>query len=94
MSNPEPKLLKHSDLVALLIKEFGIHDGIWTLAVELQFGALTAGADEQSLYPTGLVSVKSIGLSPGSKENNISIDASRVNPKPKKAKTKATKQPA
>lgn len=91
MPDTTPKLLQHSELVTLLIREFGVHEGIWTLAVELQFAALTAGTDDQSAYPTGLVSVKSIGLSPGVKVNNISVDAALVNPKPKKGKSKAAK---
>lgn len=91
MPDATPKLLQHSELVTLLIKEFGVHEGIWTLAVELQFAALTAGPDDQSVYPTGLVSVKTIGLSPGTKVNNISVDAAKVNPRPKKARVKVAK---
>lgn len=91
MSDPAPNFLNHADVVTLLIKELDIHEGIWSLALELQFGALTVGQDEQSLYPAGLVSVKSIGLTKAVKENNISVDAARVNPKPKKSKAKTTK---
>jgi len=85
------KQLTHAELATLLIKELGIHEGIWSVAAELQFGAMTIDTDDQSMYPTGLVSIKAIGLAPATKENNIAVDAARVNPKPKKAKVKTQK---
>lgn len=52
----------HKELVQLMLKEVGIHGGIWTLSVDFRLGAGSFGATPEEVAPTGFVSVEGIGL--------------------------------
>lgn len=74
-------VFKHRELVELLIKSQGIHEGIWGLFVRFGLGASNVGASEAELQPAAIIPVLEIGLQKFEKESNISADAAKVNPK-------------
>jgi hypothetical protein len=82
---------KHKELVELLIRDRGLHEGIWGLFVRFGMGASNVGATEAELQPAAIIPVLEIGLQKFEKETNISVDAAKVNPKPN---TKAIVSPA
>ena len=78
-------IYKHRELVELLIKERGIHEGIWGLFVRFGLGASNVGPNDVELQPAAIIPVLEIGLQKFEKETNISVDAAKVNPKPASA---------
>lgn len=88
------------EVATALVKQRDIHDGYWSVYVEF---ALTAAnvhmksVDEATapmLFPTALVPVKIIGLQRHAEPNELTVDASKVNAKPKtKSKAKPKGKP-
>jgi hypothetical protein len=84
----EARLITYSfkDLAALMVKDQGIHEGLWGVYVRFGIGAANAGASDADLKPTAMVPVVDIGLQKFDELNNLSVDAARVNPKPSSTK--------
>lgn len=64
MPEVERILFSHEELVALMLKEQGITDGLWRLLVRFNLGAanLTSQMDESLLVPGSIVSIRDIGI--------------------------------
>jgi hypothetical protein len=73
--------LNHKELVEAIIKQQGIHDGIWQLYVEFGISATNISFGEDQLLPSAIVPIKKIGLHKVEAENLLSVDASKINPK-------------
>jgi hypothetical protein len=73
-------VFKHKELVEILVKAQGIHDGIWGLFIRFGIGASNVGASETDIQPAAIVPVTEIGLQKFDKETSISVDAAKVNP--------------
>ncbi len=74
-------VFKHTELVEALVKHQGIHEGIWGLFVKFGLQAVNVGASESDLMPAALIAMLEVGLQKFDKENNIAVDAAKVNPK-------------
>jgi hypothetical protein len=74
---------KHAEIVELLIKKQGIHEGIWGLFVKFGLNASNIGPNETELMPAAILGVLEIGLQKFDKESNLALDAAKVNPAPK-----------
>lgn len=71
------------EIVEALIKKENIHEGIWGVYVEFGIGAANVGqAPGQDVLPAAIVPVMKIGIQRLEVENNLSVDASKVNPEP------------
>jgi len=77
---------KHRELVEMMLKDQGIHEGIWALFVKFGLAAQNIGSSDADLNPTAVVPILEIGLQKFEKETNISLDAAKVNPKPQQPK--------
>ncbi len=73
---------KHTEIVELMLKKMGIHEGIWALFIRFGIGASNVGPSESELNPAAIIPVLEIGLQKFEKETNVSVDAAKVNPKP------------
>jgi len=71
----------HKEIVEMLIMKQGFHEGLWVMYVEFGLGALNAGPSDDQLLPAAIISVMKIGLQKGEKENSLTVDAAKVNPK-------------
>jgi hypothetical protein len=72
----------HKELVELMIKKVGLHEGKWMISITFGFGVLNAGPSAEQIMPTGFVGVQTIGLikaQPDSPEI-LTVDAAAVNP--------------
>jgi hypothetical protein len=69
------------EVVTALVKEHDIHEGIWGLFVRFGLQASNIGETERDVRPAAIIPVVEIGLQKFEKENNISVDASKVNPR-------------
>ena len=85
----------HKEIVEALLKQQGIHEGIWTLSVEFGLGAANIRASDDSLLPAAIIPVVKIGIQRAERVNNLSVDAAQVNPvaeAPKKTITRAVRR--
>ena len=96
MAKPTQYEFTHKEVVEVLLKSQNIHKGIWGLHIKFGIQAANMGGGADDLLPVAIVPLMSIGLQQVEEENNLSVDASKVNPKPrgktrrKKAQRKKT----
>lgn len=76
------------EIVEALIKQQGLHEGIWMLAVQFGIGAANIQDPEKGTdpVPAAIVPIISIGLQKKPELNPLAVDASVVNPRPKPSK--------
>ena len=85
MSEISGVTLSHSEIVTLMLKDKGIHEGLWQLTVEFGLAAGNVGPDADHLAPAGIVAVVKIGLervADDAERNNLIVDAAIVNAAP------------
>ena len=80
MADATQILFKHKELTAILIKERGIHDGLWQLLVNFGIAAGNAGPSESEISPTAFVPILAIGIQKVPEKTPLSVDAAEVNP--------------
>jgi hypothetical protein len=78
----------YKEIVEALIKQQGLHEGLWMLRVEFGLAATNINSVEggTDLTPAAIVPVKALGLQVGREENSLTVDAAKVNPSPKTRK--------
>lgn len=80
MAEPTQFLFTYKEVVTALLKQQGIHEGIWSLAVSFGIGAINAGPNAEQLSPAAVVPLLAVGIQKSAELNNLSVDASVVNP--------------
>lgn len=74
-------LFDYKEVAEALIRKQGIREGLWGLYFEFGFGALNLGDEATKvLTPTAITSIKRVGLQRFPEENNLTVDAAKVNP--------------
>jgi hypothetical protein len=76
-------LFDFKEVVEALLKKADIHEGVWGIYVEFGLKATNAGPTESQLFPTAVVPVQRIGIQKFEKQNNLTVDAAKVNPRTK-----------
>lgn len=71
---------KLREVAALMVKDQGLHEGLWMAQVVFGFAAINTGPNPDDLYPTAMVPVQSIGLTRVTETGPLTIDASVANP--------------
>jgi hypothetical protein len=82
----------HKELVEMMIKKTGLHEGKWILQATFTFAAINGGPSPDQLIPTAIVGLQSVGLQkalPGAPPS-LTVDAAEANP-PEGAKSKREK---
>lgn len=81
-TNDSTASLSIQEIIALIIKAKGIHEGFYVPQMELGFGA---GAEEVDniFVPAIKVAIKRIGIAKVDTEIPSSVNAALVNPRPK-----------
>jgi len=83
---PETKnyLFAYQELAEILLKKLDIHEGHWGIYFEfnLQGANVPTIPDPNTLMPAAVVFMKSVGIQRFDAPNNLTVDASRVNPAP------------
>lgn len=80
MADASQYIFTHREVVEALIKKQGLHEGVWSLSVEFGIVAANTGPSEDQIFPTAIVPLMKIGLSRGTKEGALAVDAAKVNP--------------
>lgn len=72
----------HKELLELLIKAAGVHEGEWMLQVNFKLSAGNFGPDESSISPGTIVVVSNLGLTKAPKDapSALTLDAAKINP--------------
>ena len=79
MAESNQIIFSHKEVAEALIKQQGIHKGIW--GVYIRFGITGANIGTlESLLPAAIVPILEIGLQRFEEETNLSVDAAKVNP--------------
>jgi hypothetical protein len=81
--------LSMRDLASVLVKHYGLTEGIYDLVVEFQIGTGAVGPDQGNLVPGAMIGVSKVGLVPTTKQGPNTVDAALINPT-KKLRKKAT----
>lgn len=78
----------HKEVVGALIKQQGLHEGIWMLAVQFGIGGANIQDPDKKTdpLPAAIVPIISIGLRKTPDLNPLALDASVVNPRQKATK--------
>ena len=74
------------DTVAIaLFRQLEIHHGLWQVGARLRFAATNAGASKEETYPSGLVGIQNVMLSPADDADMpLVFDAAKLNPAAKR----------
>ena len=81
----------HKEVAEALVKQQGIHEGVWGIYVEFGIGAANVRhAETADLNPAAIVPIVKIGIQRFDELNNLTVDAAEVNPTPANDRT-ATK---
>lgn len=94
MAEVQTIYLSYKELVEALIKHQNIHEGVWQLCIEFGISggnmpiAPQEHPEELRLTPVAMVPITKIGLLKVDKENPLALDASKVNPAPKRIRKK------
>ena len=73
----------HKEVVEALIKQQGLHQGIWMLSIQFGIGGANIQNPEKSseVNPAAIVPIASIGLQKKPELNPLALDAAVVNPR-------------
>ena len=73
----------HIEVITALLRDAGIHEGLWSLLISFGFNGGNVGFEEGKADPTAMVAIKHIGLirATGDMPDNLIADAAVVNPK-------------
>ncbi len=83
MGEPEIIMFEYKEIVQALVKQQGIHEGIWGLTIKfgLQVGNIQMG--EKYAVPGVIIPLVKMGIQRLDKASPLSVDAAEVNPSPK-----------
>jgi hypothetical protein len=84
MAEASQIMFSFKEIAELMIKRQGIHEGIWGLFVKFGLVAANMGQSEGEVRPTAMIPILEMGLQKFDKESNLTVDASKVNPKTRK----------
>lgn len=88
MAEPSQIIFTYKEVAEALVKQQGLHDGIWGLFFKFGIQGANMGPNDTDLKPTVVVPILEVGLQKFDKENNLSVDAAKVNPQPIVAKVR------
>lgn len=81
MAQVNQLLFTYKEVAEALVKQQGIHEGLWGIYVE--FGITAANinlAPDADITPAAIVPVQRMGLQRYEEANNLTVDATEVNP--------------
>lgn len=82
MAEASQYAFSYKEVVEALIRKQDVHEGLWTLNIRFGMQATNFGPNESDLKPTIILPILDIGIQKVDKENNLTVDASKVNPSP------------
>lgn len=84
--------IPYTELATLLVRERGIHEGIWGICFNFGLTATNLGPDDANVLPCAIVQIPALSLHRFEKITSISVDAAVVNPRPRESRAKSRKR--
>lgn len=88
MAEPGQIIFSYKEVATALLKQHGIHEGLWGVYVKFGLKGANIGESDDALMPAAIIPVLQMGLQKFDKLNNLSVDAAKVNPKPRTRRKK------
>jgi hypothetical protein len=94
MAEPTQYALSHKELIELVIRHVGIHEGRWMLGVSfgLAPGNFGLTPDQASPGVAVVISQFTIQRAPSDAPNGLVVDAAEINPPPRRAPQRRDKE--
>lgn len=77
---PQPLPLK--EVAELLVRHYGLRDGLWELALEMQVGVGQVGALPDAVFPGAIFGVSRVGLARVTVAGPRTVDAAKTTSDP------------
>ena len=79
----------HKEAATALVKQAGLHDGTWQIALNFGFTAANINGPDANgkaaLFPAAITPVMGFVFQKTDELNDLSVDAAEVNPAPKRS---------
>src|SRR5262249_39834596 len=82
MAETSQIMFSHKEVVEALIKQHGIHEGVWSLLVQFGVQGANIALGSPNLVPAAIVPIVGIGLQKTDQITGLSVDAAEINPAP------------
>jgi hypothetical protein len=75
-------LFKNKEVLEILVKQAGVHEGRWGLMAVFNFGAANVGPTPDQVTPGAIVGLAQLGIQRAVPETpvEITVDAAEINP--------------
>jgi hypothetical protein len=75
-------ILNHTELAEMIVKNLGIHEGLWAVYFEFALGGanIPTSPDGKSVMPAALTIIQKVGIQRFDTPTNLTVDAAIVNP--------------
>ena len=85
MGEPQIITFEYKEIVTMLLKHQGIHEGLWAIVVTfgLQAANIKVGPSEGDVVPAAILPLLKMGIQKSDKSTPLTVDAAEVNPPPK-----------
>lgn len=93
-SEPNPPNLSLKDLGAVLVKSFGLHEGLYDVSFEVIMGGGKFMDDQGHPIPGAFLGIRQVGLVRTEQNTPSTVDAAEVNPLPAARKKARSRKPA
>jgi hypothetical protein len=82
MGEPQIITFSYKELATVLIKHQGIHEGLWSVTIQMGLNAQTikVGPSEEDMVPAAIIPLIKIGIQKQDKPNPLTVNAAEVNP--------------
>ena len=86
MADVKQITFSHREVAEALVKDQGIHEGLWGIYVEfgIQGANISTDPESKNLLPAAVVPVLKLGIQRFGEENQLTVDAAQVNPQKEK----------
>ena len=84
MAETSQVVFSYKEVAEALVKKQGITEGLWALAVKFGIQAANMGPNDNDLKPTAIIPILEIALQKADKENNLTVDAAKINSRTRK----------
>jgi hypothetical protein len=82
MAEARQYIFSHKEVAEALVKQQGIHEGLWGIYIEFGIGAANIGATPEgdNVVPAAIVPIQKMGIQRFDEPSNLTVDAAEVNP--------------
>ena len=80
MADAQQYVFTHKQLATILVKEQGIHEGLWIVQCTFGLAGSNVGPNADELTPAAIVPILNIILGRAPEPNALTVNAAEVNP--------------